>query len=297
MMMDAAADAHAQGALVTWAHWPYPSLEAPLDIALGQIDSIDLLTTGNPFQHHPILVDVYKMHGPKVYSLAPIDVYYHYLNCGFKLAMSSGSDKMALNPPMGSARTYVRTDGPLSYGSWVEGIRKGHTFATDYPLLEFTVNNVGVGETVSLAPGKAKVTVRARAESLEPYEQLEIVYNGKVIRSVSPSGPHFQAAIDQTIEVDRGGWLAARANGKKMLEYGVTWWKMPVFAHSSPIYLKMQDRPAASAESAALFLDQLGYLEKWAQVEANFPTKQNKQEALARIARARSIYQPLSLIY
>ena len=29
MMMDAADDAHAQGALVTWAHWPYPSLEAP----------------------------------------------------------------------------------------------------------------------------------------------------------------------------------------------------------------------------------------------------------------------------
>lgn len=134
MMMDAADDAHAQGALVTWAHWPYPSLEATLDIALGKIDSIDLLTTGNPFEHHPILVDVYKMPGPKVYSLAPIDVYYHYLNCGFKLAMSSGSDKMALNPPMGSARTYVRTDAPLTYASWIEGIRKGHTFATDYPL-------------------------------------------------------------------------------------------------------------------------------------------------------------------
>lgn len=74
------------------------------------------------------------MPGPKVYSLAPIDVYYHYLNCGFKLAMSSGSDKMALNPPMGSARTYVRTDAPLTYASWIEGIRKGHTFATDYPL-------------------------------------------------------------------------------------------------------------------------------------------------------------------
>src|SRR5437879_1044928 len=95
MMMDAADDARAQGALVTWAHWPYPSLEAPLDIALGRIDSIDLLTTGNPFQHHPILVDVYKMRGPEVYSMAPVDVYYHYLNCGFRLAMSSGSDKMA----------------------------------------------------------------------------------------------------------------------------------------------------------------------------------------------------------
>jgi len=291
MMMDAATDAHEQGALVTWAHWPYPSLEAPLDIALGQIDSIDLLTTGNPFQHHPILVDVYKMHGPKVYSLAPLDVYYHYLNCGFKLAMSSGSDKMSLNPPMGSARTYVRTDGPLTYSSWIEGIRKGHTFASDYPLLEFSVNGVGVGETVRLAPGKVKLAVKARAQSLEPYEQLEIVYNGKVIRRVTPSGEHFEATLNETIEVERGGWIAARAHGRKMLEYGATWWKMPVFAHSSPIYLDMPGRPAASRESAELFLDQLRYLQRWAEDEAKFPTPANKKEALDRIARAGAIYE------
>ena len=65
MMFHATADAKAQGALVTWAHWPYPSMEAPLDIALGRIDSVDILTTGSPFEHHPILVDIYKMYGPK----------------------------------------------------------------------------------------------------------------------------------------------------------------------------------------------------------------------------------------
>ena len=53
-MAHAADDAHAQGALVTWAHWPYPSMEAPLDIALGKIDSIDILTTGNPFDGYTI---------------------------------------------------------------------------------------------------------------------------------------------------------------------------------------------------------------------------------------------------
>jgi hypothetical protein len=294
MMMDAADDAHAQGALVSWAHWPYPSLEAPLDIALGRIDSIDLLTTGNPFEHHPILVEVYKMYGPKVYSMAPVDVYYHYLNCGFRLAMSSGSDKMALNPPMGSARTYVKTDGPLSYDSWIEGIRKGRTFASDYPLLEFTANEQVPGETLHLSPGKAAIRIHAHAQSLEPYEQLEIIYNGKVICSVKPSGSHFNASIDETVEMDRGGWIAARAHGRKMLEYGATWWKMPVFAHSSPIYLDMPGRPAPAAESARLFLDQLGFLERWAQRDAKFPLPENKSEALRRIAQAREVYRKLS---
>jgi hypothetical protein len=294
MMLDAADDAHAQGALVSWAHWPYPSLEAPLDIALGRIDSIDLLTTGDPFQHHPILVEVYKMYGPRVYSMAPIDVYYHYLNCGFRLAMSSGSDKMGLNPPMGSARTYVKTDGPLTYDSWIEGIRKGRTFASDYPLLEFTVNGQVPGETLHLSSGKAALKVQARAQSLEPYDQLEIVHNGRVIRSVNPSGPHYTAAIDDSIEVDRGGWIAVRAHGRKMLEYGATWWKMPVLAHSSPIYLDMPGHPAPAAESARLFIDQLNFLERWVQRDAKFPAAGNKSEALTRIAEARRIYQKLS---
>ena len=293
MMLDAADDARAQGALVTWAHWPYPSLEAPLDIALGRIDSIDLLTTGNPFQHHPILADVYKMRGPAVYSLAPVDVYYHYLNCGFRLALSSGSDKMALNPPMGSARTYVKTDGPLTYQSWIEGIRKGRTFASNYPLLEFTVNGKEAGETLALTAGKVKLAVRAHAVSLEPYEQLEIIYNGKVIRSVKPSGGHFDADFDESIEVDRGGWIAARAHGRKMLPYGATWWQMPVFAHSSPVYLNMPGRRALAAESARLFLDQLGYLRRWVEEQAKFPAPENKAQAIERIVSAQAIYKGL----
>jgi hypothetical protein len=293
LMLHACDDAHAQGALVTWAHWPYPSLEAPLDIALGRIDSVDLLTTGNPFEHHPILVEDYQMHGPRAYSIGPIDVYYHYLNCGFHLAASSGSDKMALNPPMGSARTYVRTAGPLTYKSWIEGIRAGHTFASDYPLLEFTVNGKQPGDTVSLAPGKARLRVKARAVSLEPYEALEVIYNGKVLRSVKPAGDHFQATLEDTLEVDRGGWIALRAHGPKMLPYGATWWQMPVFAHTSPTYLDMPGRRPPAAESARLFLDQLGYLRQWAET-ANFPAPENKREALDLIGKAEQVYTKLA---
>lgn len=224
LMLNACDDAHEQRALVSWAHWPYPSLEAPMDIALGRIDSLDLLTTGSPFQHHPVLVDIYKMRGPSVYSRAPIEIYYHYLNCGFHLSASAGSDKMALNPPLGAARTYVKTEGPLSYDSWIEGIRSGHTFVSTYPLLEFSVNGKEAGDTVRLDAGKARVQVSAHAQSVEPYEVLEIVYNGQVVRRAKPVGAISEARIDDTIEVEPGGWIAARAFGSKMLPYGATWW-------------------------------------------------------------------------
>jgi len=291
LMLHAADDAHEQGALVTWAHWPYPSMEAPLDIALGRIDSLDILTTGDPFAHHPILVDIYKMHGPRAYSTPPIEMYYHYLNCGFRLAASSGSDKMALNPPMGSARTYVKTEGALSYDSWIEGIRKGRTFISTYPLLEFSVNGALPGNTVKLAPGRASLKVSAKAQSLEPYDVLEILVNGKVVAAAKPSGQYFVAAIEQAIDLDRGGWIAARAHGRKMLPYGATWWKMPVFAHSSPVYLEMVGRQADAAASAEILLDQLGYLRRWAEERANFPAPENRIEALGHIAKAQAIYE------
>ena len=293
LMLHASDDARDQGALVTWAHWPYPSMEAPLDIALGRIDSLDLLTTGSPFEHHPILVDIYNMHGPTVYSIPPLEVYYHYLNCGFRLAASAGSDKMSLNPPMGSARTYVKTDGPLSYDSWIDGIRKGRTFVTTYPLLEFSVNGREAGDTVQLTPDGATLAVQARAVSIEPYDVLEIIYNGRVVLRAEPRGKRFEAEIEAELEVETGGWLAARAHGVKMLPYGATWWQQPVFAHTSRVYIKMPGKPAAAAESAALFLDQLTYLENWARHRASFPTPANREETLQLVEQAKAIYQSL----
>jgi hypothetical protein len=98
---------------------------------------------------------------------------------------------------------------------------------------------------VTLPPGKVKLRVRARAISQEPYEVLEILVNGKVVRSAKPAAG--EAVIDEAIEVDRGGWIAARAHGRTMLPYGATWWMMPVFAHTSPVYLEMAGRPAECA--------------------------------------------------
>jgi hypothetical protein len=100
--------------------------------------------------------------------------------------------------------------------------------------------------------------------------------------------------VDDTIEIDRGGWIAARAHGPKMLPYGATWWKMPVFAHSSPIYLDMPGRPPEAAESARLLLDQLGYFERWVEKAANFPTPENRKEARSYVAQAKAIYNKVA---
>ena len=85
------------------------------------------------------------------------------------------------------------------------------------------MNGKEPGDTLSVQPGKAQLTVKARAVSLEPYEVLEIIHNGEIVRKVKPSGKNYAAVLEENIEVERGGWIAARAHGPKMLEYGRTW--------------------------------------------------------------------------
>jgi hypothetical protein len=75
-----------------------------------------------------------------------------------------------------------------------------------------------------------------------------------------------------------------------MLPYGATWWKMPVFAHTSPVYLNMSVKPPEATESARILLEQLGYLRRWADSQANFPTTRNREEALQLITKAESLY-------
>jgi hypothetical protein len=196
-------------------------------------------------------------------------------------------------PPLGGARTYVRTHRGLSYGSWVDGIRQGRTFVSTYPLLEVSVDRHGPGATIAF-DGQARLSVTARAVSLEPYDVLEVVHDGRVVASAEPIGARHEARIDTVLDVDRSGWIAARAHGRTMLEYGRTWRRIPVFAHSSPIYLTRPGRPAAAVASARLFLEQLGDLERWLDQEAHFPTPADRLEALALIDRAAAAYRRLA---
>ncbi len=293
---DAAEIARRQGALVIWAHFPYPNGECPVDVALGKIDAFDILTTGDPFELHPTLQRIYRMYGPRVYDMAPIDVYYAYLNCGFHISASSGSDKMSTSVPMGSARVYVKTGRTLDYASWVDGIRQGHTFISTGPILEISVDGKGPGEELRAGKGPHKVKVTARARSRMPYKTLEIIHNGKVVASSSPQGEHFAASLEAEVEVERSGWIAARCYGREMLPYGGPpghWFRMPVFAHTNPVWINVDGKPTDPGNAPELFLEQIEYARNYVLHEGRYPSDEARQHALDQIEQAVAVYRGL----
>ena len=210
------------GGTTVWCH-NGSGIEVPVAAALG-------------------LVDAYNVADGLA---ADYDRYYKLLNCGFRIAASSGTDWWIYD----HNRVFVQVEGPFNYDTWIAGLRAGRTFVSNGPLLKFTVDGKGPGTVV--APGQSRVLVKASALSRIPFERLEIVLDGRVVaEQLAVAGR--EAKLEREIEVEQGGWLAARVSGSAKTYAG-----FPVFAHSSPVYLRLDGTPFRRAEAIGGCIDEI----------------------------------------
>lgn len=275
--------AHAQGGHVAWAHFPLPMGELAVDVALGKVDSVDLMTWGDAFADQGRLPGV----------PGPAATWYRFLNCGFRLPATAGTDKMWNNQLVGSPRVYARLDDPFTYDNWISAIRAGRTFTTSGPMLELTAGGRGLGETLAVEPGDL-IPVSVRVRSRLPVDYLEIVRGGEIVVRQE----NVKASLDWRIEAEvttaESSWLAARVYQPGPLPYqgmpsfGVL--GMPYFAHTSPIYLEMDGKAARSPEDAAFFAAWCDQAIQWARTQARFHDEAERDEVVALFERAKAVY-------
>ena len=93
LLADWADASRAQGGLAVAVHFPLPYAEIAADIVSGRIDAVELqaLTPG--------------IDGPSIRE------WYRFLNCGYRLPVVGGTDKMSAEIPLGAIRTYARLGG------------------------------------------------------------------------------------------------------------------------------------------------------------------------------------------
>ncbi len=193
--------------------------------------------------------------------------YYALLNCGLPIAASSGTDWWIYD----HNRVYVQVEGQFSYDTWIAGLRAGRTFVTNGPLVRFTVDGKGPGATVS--PAKGVVQVRAEVTSRIPFDRLEIVRDGEVIAD-QPSVQGRHVKLEREIAVDEGGWIAARVSGAAKTYAGY-----PVFAHSSPVYLRVEGTGFRKAVAVGAFMDEIERSKR--SIHKTFRFESDRQRALA----------------
>jgi len=216
--------AHDQGGIAGWAHGGtlvklFESL--PIEAALGKLDFVENV------QFNMFLGCVF---------------WYRLLNCGLKLACTGGSDfPFAADllapwyPNLGLDRTYARVGDEFSYEGWIDGIRRGQTFASNGPLLSFSVEGQDAGAEIHVEDTQEAVSVEGRAACNFGLDCLELVVNGAVVKRVDGKGWRTEIECSERVKLNDSAWLALRARGTVEPEGygGVAPWNL--YAHTSPI--------------------------------------------------------------
>ena len=216
-----------KGGVVIRPHFPYCGYtEDPVPILKGVVDALE----------------IGGLHGQDF----PTQEWYRYLNCGYKVAVAGGTDKMGASTPLGWLRTYAKLDPdkPFDYDAWSEAVRAGRTFSSNGPLIELNVDGHELGDTVEFPASGGDVEILATAESFWPLGKLEVVRNGHVIAcEEAPKGAK-KLTWRGTVKIPGSGWIAARCSGHEDHPGSYT------AAHTSPVYFKCGDTRAFDGHAA-----------------------------------------------
>jgi hypothetical protein len=197
----------------------------------------------------------------------------------------------SLRGPVGLNRVYAQMPAevpprPLKIGPWLASIKAGRTFATNGPLLRFSLGGQGIGGEVRLGK-KQEVAFTAEMHSIVPVDHLQIVCNGKVARELALDRERSAARITGPIPLDSSGWCVLRAFSEQA-EYPIL--DLYPYATTSPIYVSVAGAPVQDAADAAYFVAWVDRLILAARNNTSWNTEGEKQSVLAMLQEAREKY-------
>jgi len=280
--------AHAQGALVGAAH-PFDEVpdpfadppqkitdELPVDVALGKLDYMEIVG----FSDHK----------------STAAVWYKLLNLGFRLPAGAGTDATTnyaapIRSHVGADRVYVWVpEWPLNIELFFDALKKGRTFATNGPLIEFTLGGQRVGEELKFEGAQDALPFTAKLRSIVPVDHLEVVCNGKVAQTLPLAGARDSADVRGTLPIKESGWCVLRASSDKA-EYPVL--DNYVYATTSPVYVTIEGKAPRSPKDAKYFG---AWIERVIDATSQYPdwnSLAEKEYVLKKLTEAKTIFEKL----
>jgi hypothetical protein len=253
-------DAHRQGGIVIWCH-NGRGMEAPVAAALGKLDAFNLF---DPYWMDP-----------------EYDLWYAMLNCGFQLPASTGSDWFICS----ANRVYAYTGATFEYEPWIAALQAGRTFITNGPALFLTVDEQMPGATIYAEPGQ-KLTARVSWKSHYRVEQIELLWNGTVLSARHFSDGSTEGQFEANVRVTSDGWLAARASSSTRDSFC-----QPIFAHTSPVYVRPGVISPERQLAAALFDRAIAASIDRIYHSRRFQNEAQRHEVVNLFRSGRAIYQ------
>ena len=100
--------------------------------------------------------------------------------------------------------------------------------------------------------------------------------------------------LQEEIDLAESGWIAARCTGDTWVRYGPqSESSLPIFAHTSPVYLQVADHPVRISGDAGMLLEQVLYLQEWIRHGASYDTETQRSMALKQAMKAEQVFRSI----
>jgi hypothetical protein len=303
--------ARAQGAVVGYAH-----IGRTTDLGFTELPNYDI-PAFDDIGAAECLVDVTHgvvdfLSGCRNQAEVELNLWYHLLNCGFRIPLIAETDFVYWSARAGAGRTYVRLDGATTgnagYEAWAEGIRAGRLYAGDgrSHFIDFRANGQPVSSAPLQLPGPGRVTLSAQvAARLEPTPfdvdnslrqdnvwqywhierarigesrlvPVEVIVNGRVAERREFLADGQLRDLSFTLDVTASAWVALR---------------IMAASHTAPIFVHVAGQPVrASRRSARWCLDCVDAV--WRTHEMRIRASE-RAAASAAWDHARSVYRQI----
>ncbi|MGQ0635214.1 MAG: CehA/McbA family metallohydrolase [Planctomycetaceae bacterium] len=287
-----ASEAIRQGGVVTYGHplfagQPFPfdedltkanpaARELPIDALLGVVHAIDLMAYNSDED-------------------LSTELWYRLLNCGLRLSACVGTDALLdrSTEPLGGDRVYVKTAGPLTMQSWLEGLKAGRSFVTNGPIPTLEVNGEGPGATCELAAA-GRVRVAATVESYVPFNKIELIVNGNVAAHEDMAQGDTRGLrvrrLDIELPIERSGWIALHVRGAD----DPIVFDGPAWAHTSPVYVNVAGRGIISRDDAEYFVDWIEQMLRVVAARNRYARPEDRREVETLFRKAQMGFRKLA---
>ncbi|WP_152663827.1 CehA/McbA family metallohydrolase [Sphingomonas sp. SRS2] len=202
---------HAEGGMWGYAHVfgnvSHVNRGLALDVPLGIVDFVEVLQL----------------------NILGTEYLYDFLNMGFKLLPSAGSDYPYFDVA-GSERIYARLEGEFTVKAWFDAWQQARSFVSNGPVIEFSVNGNERTNEFSMSKGE-RLSIHAIADinpDFDELERLELVVHGEVVKSAKPSKKGVPIVLDYEVQAEKPLWFALRTYGKGSAK-----------AHTAPFYVSV----------------------------------------------------------
>jgi hypothetical protein len=168
------------------------------------------------------------MNGPYYYSsnFWAIEDWLHLLNRGYYFPLIGSSDSHSIDRgEPGYSRTYVMYEGQegdnLNWDAVALSIKKGHSFASNGPLVEFKANGKYCsGDSFTSSSGEVEIWIKVQSAPWVAVDEVRLIVNGErkftfLVEAAKEEILKFTKQI--SLKLKKDSYIAAEVMGKKSL--------------------------------------------------------------------------------